>query len=123
MRCFSIRFSAMERASLSSTANITSPACGTSDKPKISTGMDGRATFTFSPRSFVIARTLPYATPARIVSPTRKEPFCTNTVHTGPRPLSNCASITIPCALRLGFAFNSCTSATSKIVSNRSSIP
>ena len=54
---------------------MISPACGTSEKPKISTGIDGRATLTFSPRSFVMARTLPYAVPARTVSPTRREPF------------------------------------------------
>ena len=55
-----------------------------------------------------------------ILSPTRRLPFCTNTVHTGPRPLSSLASITTPW---LGLAFNSITSATSKIFSSKSSIP
>ena len=55
--------------------------------------------------------------------PVLKVPFCTRSVATGPLPLSRLASITTPEASALGFAFKSCTSATSRIYSNSSSIP
>ncbi len=44
-------------------------------------------------------------------------------VATGPRPLSSCASMTVPMARRLGFAFSSWRSATRSTTSSRSSRP
>ena len=55
-----MKVSAKLRASFSlSVATNTSPACGTSFKPKISTGVDGPASFTLRPLSSIIARILP----------------------------------------------------------------
>ena len=56
-------------------------------------------------------------------SPTWSVPFWTRTVATAPRPLSSCASMTRPLALRFGFAFSSITSAVRRIISRRLSIP
>ncbi len=54
-------------ASLSfSCAMKISPAFGTSFKPKISTGVEGVASFTLRPLSSIIARTLPLEAPAEI---------------------------------------------------------
>ena len=58
-----------------------------------------------------------------MVSPTRRVPFCTSTVATGPLPLSSSASITRPLPLRFGFAFNSRTSAVRSTISRRSVTP
>jgi len=59
-RSLSLRSSATLRERLSSsTAEITSPASGTSLKPMTSTGSDGPAALTRSPRSLTIARTRP----------------------------------------------------------------
>ncbi len=70
-----------------------------------------------------MALTLPLVAPATIGSPTRRDPPCTSTVATGPLPLSNSASITVPTALLSGLALNSSTSATKRTISNRVSIP
>jgi hypothetical protein len=56
------------------------------------------------------------------VSPTLSVPSCTSTVATGPRPLSSFASRTVPVALRLGLAFSSPMSLTSRIISSSSSM-
>ena len=56
-------------------------------------------------------------------SPTRRVPFCTSTVATGPRPLSSSASMTRPLARLSGLAFSSRISAVSRIVSSRLSMP
>ena len=101
----------------------TSPAAGTSESPRISTGVDGVASFTRLPLSSIIALTLPKLAPAEIKSPTFKVPFCTRIVATGPRPLSSSASITSPLAFLFLSAFNSRISAVNRIVSRRSSIP
>ncbi len=123
-RCSSCRSLANCRAALSSfMARMISPAWGTSEKPKTSTGVEGPASLTFSPRSFIIARTRPQAVPAIMGSPTRKVPLWTRTVATGPRPLSNLASMTVPMANRSGLAFSSDNSATSRIISSNSSMP
>ena len=100
-----------------------SPAAGTLFKPMISTGVEGPASFTRLPLSSTMARTLPYALPHAIGSPTFNVPFCTSTVATAPLPLSSFASITTPLALRFGFAFNSHTSAVRRIISSSWSIP
>ena len=78
---------------------------------------------TLLPLSSIIARTLPLAAPAEIKSPTCKVPFCTNTVATGPRPLSSSASTTRPLAFLFGFAFNSKISDVKITVSKSVSIP
>jgi len=101
----------------------TSPALGTLFRPRISTGVEGPASFTLLPLSSIIARTLPEQLPAAMGWPTFRVPFCTSTVATAPRPLSSCASITRPLAKRFGFAFNSITSAVSRIISSKLSIP
>ena len=85
--------------------------------------MDGPASFTLLPLSSIMARTLPYALPQAIGSPTVRVPFCTKTVATAPLPLSSCASMITPRALRFGFAFNSLTSAVNNNISNNWSIP
>jgi hypothetical protein len=46
-----------------------------------------------------------------------------NTVATGHNFVSKCDSITVAIAALLGLAFNSFISETSKIISNKSSIP
>ncbi len=106
-----------------SCARNTSPALGTSDNPRISTGVEGVASFTLLPLSSIMALTLPWHAPAETKSPTCSVPFCTRTVATGPRPLSSSASITSPLARLLGFAFSSIISAVRRIVSSKSSIP
>ena len=53
----------------SATALKVSPAPGTSLMPAISTGMDGPASVTRWPLSFIIVLTLPTAVPAMIISP------------------------------------------------------
>ena len=98
----------------------TSPAWGTSFKPRISTGVDGPAFFTRRPLSSIIALILPNAVPTVTLSPTFSVPFWTSTVATGPRPLSSCASRIRPRPFLLGFAFNSFTSASRRIISSRS---
>ena len=96
-----------------------SPAFGTSERPKISTGVEGPASFTLHPLSSTMALTLPCAAPADTKSPTCSVPFCTRTVATEPRPLSSSASITRPLACLFGFAFSSNTSAVRRIISNK----
>ena len=89
----------------------------------ISTGMDGVAFCSLRPFSSVIARTFPLALPQAMKSPCFSVPFCTRIVATGPRPLSSLASRTRPLALRFGLALSSATSAVSRIISSRLSIP
>ena len=119
MCCFSTRLAAIVRASFSSNTASSSPADGTSFKPRTSTGTDGPAFLTFSPRSLIIARTLPKQVPATMESPMWRVPFCTRTVATEPRPLSSFASMMIPRASHLALAFSSCISATKRIISSR----
>ena len=57
-----------------STTRACSPAAGGLSKPRISTGVPGVASFTFSPRKSSSARTLPQASPATMPSPTRSVP-------------------------------------------------
>ena len=105
------------------TTSKWSPACGTSDKPNTSTGVEGSAFWILSPLSDNKALTLPQAVPTTIQFPALNVPFWTRSVATGPLPLSKFASITTPEASALGLAFKSWTSATSKMYSNNSSIP
>lgn len=68
----------------------------------------------------------PHATPMRPDDddvPCLRVPFCTSTVHTGPRPRSSLASITVPRASRLGLALSSKSSACSWIASMSFSRP
>ena len=105
------------RASFS-TAMKFSPAEGTPERPRISTGRDGPASFSWRPLSSSIARTRPHSAPATTMSPCFSVPFCTRTVATGPRPRSSLLSITVPSAARSGFALRSSTSACSVIASS-----
>jgi len=58
-------------------------ASGTPDSPRISTGVAGPASWTFLPRSLIMARTRPWCRPATTASPTRSEPACTRIVRHG----------------------------------------
>ncbi|MNC39835.1 hypothetical protein D3C75_885140 [compost metagenome] len=119
-----VRLSAISRALRSSSkARNMSPACGTSVRPVISTGVEGPASFRRLSLSLTIARTRPKVLPAIKESPTLRVPFCTSTRATGPLPLSSSASITVPLARLLGLAFSSWTSATRRIISSRFSRP
>ena len=108
--------------SVSNAMNL-SPAPGTSFKPVISTGVDGNASIISLPKSFLSVLTLPYAVPTTIGSPNLNVPFCTNTVTTGPKCLSNLDSTTVPIAYLLGFALYSLISATKTMFSNNSLTP
>ena len=108
--------------SFSTSAKI-SPAWGTWSKPRIWTGSDGLASVILSLFSFIIARTFPGWLLQINGVPMLKVPFWIKTVATGPNPLSNLESITIPLQSISWFAFRSNTSASSKIASIKSSIP
>ena len=95
-----------------------SPAAGTSERPMISTGIDGPAFLTCLPLSSMSARILPYAAPTTTTSPTRSVPFCTSTVATAPRPRSSADSMTTPVARRFLLALSSLMSASSSTVSS-----
>jgi len=69
-----------------------------------------------------MARTFPTAVPAITTSPALSVPFCTKRVAIGPLPLSRRASMTVPFANRLGFAFSSLISATNVTISKSPSI-
>ncbi|MNN20582.1 hypothetical protein D3C81_1338670 [compost metagenome] len=116
------RLSAIARALRSSSNAMNgSPACGTSVRPVISTGVEGPASLILRPLSFTMARTRPKQFPATKASPTFSVPFCTRIRATGPRFLSSSASMTVPRARLSGFALYSFTSATSRIISSSSS--
>mmetsp|Transcript_10027 Transcript_10027/g.18938 ORF Transcript_10027/g.18938 Transcript_10027/m.18938 type:complete len:328 (-) Transcript_10027:690-1673(-) len=100
-----------------------SPAVGTSFSPRNCTGKDGVAYSTFSPRSLVMERTRPQAPLHTMMSPTARVPFCTSTVATAPLLRSKWASTTVPVAPAWGLALSSATSAVSRIISRRSSMP
>ena len=128
MNCSSLasnlRFSTSSLASFSSSTTAkVSPALGTSERPIISTGVEGPASFTTFPLSSRITLTCPTEVPAIITSPVLKVPFCTRRVATGPLPLSRRASITAPFASLSGFALRSRTSAVRFTISSRLSIP
>jgi len=98
-------------------------ASGTPSKPSTSTGSPGPARLTFSPTKSLIARTFPNWAPATRAAPTSSVPRWTRIVTTGPRPGSSLDSITTPEASAVGFALSSSSSATTWIVSRRSSRP
>ena len=100
----------------------SSPALGTSDRPRISTGMEGPASCTCLPFSSTMARTLPKAVPAKSISPFFSVPLCTSRVATAPRPLSRRASTMMPLAGASTGAFSSSTSASSSTASKSASI-
>ena len=122
-RARSARSSASLRASRSS-ANTrnSSPAVGTLDKPRISTGSAGPAASTWRPRG---STRIDIRIARRTCQPPRRRPdgacrACTSTVATGPRPLSRFASMTKPEASASGLALSSSTSACRRIVSSTS---
>jgi len=82
----------------------TVPASGTPSKPRICTGVDGPTSVSVPPRSSYIARTRPEYWPQMKSSPMCSVPFWTRIVARAPLPGSSCASSTVPCALRSGFA-------------------
>ena len=123
-RCLVARISAMRRASFSSaTAKNSSPASGTPSKPCTSTGMEGPASLTFLPWSFIRARTRPENWPHTKLSPWCRVPSWMSTVATGPRPLSSLASTMRPWAGLLGLALRSMISDCRATSSSRSSRP
>ena len=123
-RCLVARISAMRRASFSSaTAKNSSPASGTPSKPCTSTGMEGPASLTFLPWSFIRARTRPENWPHTKLSPWCRVPSWMSTVATGPRPLSSLASTIRPWAGLLGLALRSMISDCRATSSSRSSRP
>ena len=83
----------------------------------------GPALVTRLPLSFSSARTRPNVSPTTMMSPTLSVPVWTSAVATGPRPLSSSASTIVPTAARFGLALSSWRSATSRIISIRSSRP
>ena len=120
----SFLFSAIVLASFSVSKAINlSPDAGTSFNPVISTGVDGRASTTSTPKSFFSVLTLPNVVPTTIGSPSLSVPFWTSKVTVEPTFLSSLDSITVPIAYLLGFAFNSLISETNWILSSNSSIP
>ena len=106
-----------------STTRTNSPASGTPSKPSTSVGSPGSARLTLSPRKSLIARTRPQWAPATRASPTWSVPRWTRMVTTGPRPGSSLDSTTTPEASAFGLALSSSSSATTWIVSSRSSRP
>ena len=92
-------------------------------RPRTTTADAGPAFGTRLPAAFSRARTLPKVLPTTTMSPTRSVPVWTISVATGPRPLSSCASITVPTASRFGLALSSWRSATSRMISSSSSMP
>ena len=123
-RRYSYFFCAYSRASLSLFTLISvSPASGTSLRPINTPHSPGLIAFKLRPLSSLKALTLPYATPATMVSPTFNVPFSTITVATGPRPFCNELSIIVALASLFGLAFSSKISACKSTISNKSSIP
>ena len=85
----------------------SSPADGSPENPTTLTGVDGPADLIGLPRSSKIALTLPEKLPQMNASPALSVPVCTMTVAVGPRPASNCASMTVPRGSAVGEAFRS----------------
>jgi hypothetical protein len=88
----------LARLALVGSTMASSPAIGTSDRPWISTGIDGPAASIGLPFSSSMARTRPTRRPASTMSPRFSVPDCTRIVATGPLPLSRRASMTRPLA-------------------------
>lgn len=65
----------------------------------------------------------PQVLPTTSVSPRRKVPFCTSSVAVTPRYLSSSPSMTVPTQAPLGLALYCSTSASTRILSSRSSTP
>ena len=83
--------------------------------PKISTGVDGGASFIFCPLSLIKALTFPHFKPLTKKSPFLIVPEVTTTVATAPLPTSIFDSKTIPVALESKSVFKSKISACSTI--------
>ncbi len=117
------RWVAISRATFSEVTTLSlSPACGTSSRPVISTGVEGIALAIFSPRALAMLLTLPHVQPTITGSPTCRVPFWINMVATGPKPLSSLDSITAPTAFLVGSALSERISDTRRIISSRPSI-
>mmetsp|Transcript_7867 Transcript_7867/g.16418 ORF Transcript_7867/g.16418 Transcript_7867/m.16418 type:complete len:251 (-) Transcript_7867:564-1316(-) len=87
-------------------------------------GTDGPASSTLVfPSAAISARTRPDASPAMNASPTRIVPRCMSVVATIPNPFSTRDSSTTPWASRSGLDLRSSTSACSRSLVRRASIP
>ena len=102
--------------SLSNTIK-SSPALAAPLMPKISTGVDGRASAIFFPLSFIIALIFPHFNPLTKKSPFFRVPVVTIIVATGPLPTSIFDSKTTPVAFESKSVFKSKISACSTIAS------
>ena len=123
-RSRSLRTVAICRALRSSdTTSIVSPACGTPESPRISTGSDGPALCTFLPRSLKSARTRPECEPTTTASPSLSVPDWISAVATGPRPRSSRPSTITPRPARAGLARSSRISACSAVISRSCGMP
>src|SRR5882672_8243286 len=123
-RSRSLRTVAICRAFRSSaTTSIVSPACGTPERPRISTGSDGPALCTFLPRSLKRARTRPECEPTTTASPSLSVPDWIRAVATGPRPRSSRPSTITPRPARAGLARSSRISAWSAVISRSCGMP
>jgi hypothetical protein len=106
-----------------SMATSVSPAPGTPEMPRICTGMPGPAC------SHRLAALVEHGAHAAVVVAADERVAdaqrAVGDEHRRHRPLptSSCASTTVPCAGRSGFAFRSRTSACSRIFSSRSGTP
>lgn len=101
----------------------SSPAFGIPEKPITFAGVEGPASFMFAPVSLTSPFTLPEKSPQMNAWPIFSVPIFTMTVAVGPRPCSTCASMTDARAGTFEFALSSRTSASSKIISSRCSMP
>ena len=103
-------------------ATNVSPASGTEGSPRISTGVDGPASFDSS--SLVVNHCTHFAVATSACNrlTNLKVPFCTRTVATGPRPYQTSLNDKTS-RITLRVAFNSSTSAVRRIISKRFSIP
>ena len=95
----------------------SSPALAAPLIPKISTGVEGEASFIFIPLSFTIALTFPHLNPLTKKSPFFNVPVVTIIVATGPLPISIFDSKTIPVAFDSKSVFKSNISACKIIAS------
>ena len=95
---------------------------GTSLRPRISTGVDGPASFTLLPCHPSWHGLTGACAGGNEVTYTQGS-FLYQDRATGPFPLSSSASITRPLAILFGLAFSSETSAVRRIISRRSRYP
>ena len=107
----------------SATTSRVSPAWGTPESPRISTGSAGPAFCAFLPRSLNMARTRPDCEPTTTASPSLSVPDWIRAVATGPRPRSSRPSTITPRAARFGLALSSRISDWSAVISSSCGMP